>query len=752
MNVADTALVRPSGLMNPNAAILGEYANDLDWQKPIMRTGNRKEYGLTYNGGTDKSDYFVSLGYLDEKGYTIKSDYERFTGRLNVNSQVKSWLKTGLNISGTMTNSNVASTGGTSYVNPFFFTRNMGPIYPVYAHDPLTGAYQIDQATGGYVYDLGNIPGLPARVAGASPGRHVIAETLWNDNLYKRNALGARTYMEFSFLKDFKFTVNLATDIASYNAATYTNKIVGDGAPAGRGTRTNSLTTSYTVNQLLNYKKSVGSHNFEALVGHETYNYTYNYFYGFRQGVIVAGNTELINFTTTNDLTSYTDTYKNEGFLSRFNYNYDNKYYFSASFRRDGSSRFAPESRWGNFWSVSGAWRLDQENLIKDYTFINNLKLRTSYGAVGNDAGIGYYAYQALYNLGENNAAEAGFLQASRQNNSLTWESNNQFDLALEFGLFNRVTGSAEFYHRNTSDLLFDVPLPSSSGLTSYQMNIGSMYNQGFEFEIGVDIVNTADFRWNVSMNISTVKNEITKLPEGQTEIIQGTKKLMVGHSMYDFWLRDWYGVDPADGAALYDANIKNTTTQASNLRVVNNDQDTVSISQNNAKYHYAGSAIPEAIGGITNSISYKGIELSFMATYQIGGLIYDGTYASIMHSGTYGTALHEDILQRWQKPGDLTNVPRLDFSKTSVFGAQSDRFLTDATFLALKNVTLSYTLPARILQTLKVQNARVYFSGENLWLLNARKGMDPQGSFAGTTDNVYSPSRIVTIGLNITL
>lgn len=226
----------------------------------------------------------------------------------------------------------------------------------------------------------------------------------------------------------------------------------------------------------------------------------------------------------------------------------------------------------------------------------------------------------------------------------------------------------------------------------------------------------------------------------------------MVGHSMYDFWLRDWYGVDPADGAALYDANIKNTTTQASNLRVVNNDQDTVSISQNNAKYHYAGSAIPEAIGGITNSISYKGIELSFMATYQIGGLIYDGTYASIMHSGTYGTALHEDILQRWQKPGDLTNVPRLDFSKTSVFGAQSDRFLTDATFLALKNVTLSYTLPARILQTLKVQNARVYFSGENLWLLNARKGMDPQGSFAGTTDNVYSPSRIVTIGLNITL
>jgi hypothetical protein len=393
---------------------------------------------------------------------------------------------------------------------------------------------------------------------------------------------------------------------------------------------------------------------------------------------------------------------------------------------------------------------MDRENFIKNIGFISAMKLRSSYGSVGNDGGIGYYAYQALYNLGINNAAEPGFFQASRSNDELSWESNKQFDVALEFGLFKRITGTLEFYHRITSDLLFSVPLPSSSGLTTYNMNVGEMYNQGIEFSFAADILSKSDFKWNLSMNFSTVKNEVTKLPPGQTEIVSGTKKLMVGHSIYDFWLRDWYGVDQADGAALWDANVKDFSTQASNLRVIGND--TVSINQNNAKYHYAGTSIPDLIGGVTNTFSYKGFELSFLFTYQIGGKIYDGTYAAIMHSGTYGTALHTDILKAWQKPGDITNVPRLDFSKVSTYGAQSDRFLTDAGYVALRNLTFSYTIPARLTQKIQVQNARIYFSGENLWLKSARKGMDPQSSFAGTTDNVYSPAKVMTIGLNITM
>jgi TonB-linked SusC/RagA family outer membrane protein len=399
-NVANNAIVGTDGRLNANARILGDYAKDLNWQDPIMRTGHRADYGLTFNGGTEKNDYYVSMGYLDEKGYVLKSDYRRLTGRINVNTRPRNWVKTGLNLSGTMTNSNTAYTsGGTSYINPFFFTRNMGPLYPVYAHDPTTGAYLTDEA-GEYIYDLGNLAGLPARPAGASPGRHVVAETLWNDDLYKRNVLSARTYVDINFLKDFKFTVNLSSDVSAYNYSGFENKIVGDGAPAGRGERVNSLTTNYTINQLLNYSKTLfGDHSVSVLLGHESYDYTYNYFRGFRQGVIVDGNTELVNFTTTNDLESYTDKYRSEGYFTRLNYDFREKYFFSASYRRDASSKFYKENRWGNFWSVSAAWRLDAEDFIKSIDWIDMAKLRASYGSTGNDAGIGYYAWQALYNI-----------------------------------------------------------------------------------------------------------------------------------------------------------------------------------------------------------------------------------------------------------------------------------------------------------------------------------------------------------------
>ena len=746
--VPDNAIVGTDGKLNANAKILGDYASDLDWQSPIMRMGHRSDYGLTFNGGSDKNDYYVSLGYLNDNGYVLKSDYRRFTGRINVNTQPKKWVRTGLNLSGTMTNSNTAYTsGGTSYINPFFFTRNMGPIYPVYAHDPTTGDYLLDEE-GEYIYDLGNLTGLPARPAGASPGRHVVAETLWNDDLYKRNVLSARTYLDIFFLKDFKFTVNVSSDVSAYNYSGFENKTVGDGAPAGRGERLNSLTTNYTINQLLNYSKTLfDDHSVSILLGHESYDYTYNYFRGFRQGLIVDGNTELVNFTTTNDLESYTDKYRSEGYFTRLNYDFREKYFFSASYRRDGSSKFYTQNRWGNFWSVSAAWRLDAEDFIKAISWIDMAKVRASYGSTGNDAGIGYYAWQALYNIGVNNASEPGFLQASLSNEKLTWESNNAFDVALEFSLLNRVTGTVEYYHRVSSNLLFAVPLPSSSGITSQDQNVGAMYNEGIEARIGVDVVKKSNFRWNIDFNVSTVKNEITKLP--QEEIISGTKKLMVGHSIYAFWLRDYYGVDPADGMALYDANIKDFATQASNLRIIN-ETDTVSISENNAKYHYAGTAIPDLMGGITSTFSYRGLELSILGTFQIGGLIYDGAYASLMHAGNYGNALSVDILDRWQKPGDITNVPRLDYSKRTPFGAASDRWLVDASFFNIKAVTLSYNLPATLVQKANLGGARVWVSGENLYLINSRVGLDPQASFAGTSDNLYTPSRILTVGVNV--
>lgn len=746
-NVADTAIMRPDGTLNPNAELI--YGDDLDWADAIARTGKRSDYGISYTGGNEKSDYFVSLNYLEEGGFTIKSDFQRLTGRINVNTQPKKWVKLGLNLSGAMSKSNVANDeSSTGYVNPFYFTRNIGPIYPIYAHDPATGEYLLD-SDNQRIYDYGNLTalGLPARPSGASSGRHVIAETKWNDNLYKRNVVGARTYTEFYFLKDFKFTTNLALDVNNYLASDFDNKQVGDGAPAGRASKTNSITTSYTFNQLLNYSKVIGNHSFEALLGHENYDYEYNYLYGFRQGIIVDGNTELINFTTTNDLTSYTNTYRTEGYFSRLNYNFDGRYFGSLSYRRDGSSKFHADKRWGDFWSIGGGWRLDKEIFMNSFSQINLFKIRGSYGETGNDDLSGYYLYQALYSLGVNNGNEPGFLQQSLGNKDLVWEAQKNFDIGLEFGfLENRISGAFEYFHRESSNLLFKVPLPLSSGMENQDKNVGTMWNKGFEGIIAVDIFRRNDFAWTVDVNFTTFKNQVTKLPEGQVEIISGTKKLMKGQSIYDFWLREWYGVDPNDGAGLYRANLWN----ASNCRIVGSD--TVTTSSNNARYHYAGSAIPDFYGSITNTVTYKNFEFSFMLTYQIGGKVYDSNYAALMNAGSYGNALSTDILNRWRTPGDITDVPRMDVTTATEYNAQSDRWLIDASFLNVKSINLTYNLPKKVLSKTGIQNARIYCSVDNAYLFSKRKGMNVQQSFAGVTSNTYLPARIISLGINFTL
>ena len=736
-------IVTTTGTLNPAATTL--LWDDNDWAEPLQRVGNRNDYSLSLNGGSQKTQYYSSLGYVNEKGFLLKSDFERFSGRISLDSKPKDWMKMGLNLSGNLTSSNFANDGSsTGYVNPFFFSRTIAPIYPVYAHDPTTGAYILD-AEGKMQYDYGNsnVAGVPQRPGYG--GRHVVAETLYNDQLYKRRVVSARSYVDLYFLKDFKFTTNIGVDINNYNASSFDNRFVGDGAPAGRSSKTNSVTTTTTLNQLLSYAKSIGKHRFDALIGHESYKYEYNYLYGFRQSIILDGNTELVNFTTTNSLTSYTNTDRLESYLSRVNYDFAGKYFLSASYRYDGSSRFYPDTRWGGFWSAGGAWRIDQESFIKNLTWINMMKLRASYGETGNND-VGLYSWQALYFIW-NNALESGFLQSSLENSSLTWEKNGQMDLALEFGLFNRINGTIELYNRQSSNLLFSVPQPLSSGIENQTQNVGTMYNRGIEAMVSGDIVKTKDFNWNLTINASTNKNQITKMPESfkKDGLISGTKKLMEGHSIYDYWLRDWYGVDPDNGAGLYIAN----KWDATNCKVIG--ADTVSWSSNNARYHYAGKATPEVYGSFTNTLKYKNLELSVMVSYGIGGKIYESLYGSLMSPG-YGTALHKDILRRWQKPGDITDVPRLDEAWSTQYNAASDRWLTDASYLNIKQVNLSYQIPSGLLKKVDIDMARLFVSGENLWLFTKLQGMNVQQNFSGTVSNVYVPARIITIGLNVTL
>ncbi|WP_427875164.1 SusC/RagA family TonB-linked outer membrane protein [Flavobacterium sp. MMS24-S5] len=753
-NVPANSIVGTDGKLNPNAQLL--YPQDLNWEKQLERAGVRQNVDFSYQGKSEKSNYFASLGYLNEEGYIQKSGFERTTGRLNLNTSLKDWFKTGVNISGALTNSKLGTDGvenTSSFKNPFRTIRTMGPIYPVFDHT----------ANGDYVFDdNGDRVYSTTRGSGASNGRNVVYETLNDTDVVKGLALSARTFFEITFLKDFKFTTNASID-KTYSNRTYSyNTLIGDGAPTGFIGKDDKILTGVTYNQLLNYSKKVGNHNFTALLGHESFDYERNWSTGTKTGQVAPEIIEFVNYATTTGLNSYTRNYATESYFSRIGYDYDDKYIFSASLRRDGSSKFAKDNRWGNFWSFGGAWVISKENFLKEKTWINDLKLRASIGEVGNDShtisdtndagsqinGLNYYVSQNTYSLGSDNGTEGGVLIYAAGAPNLKWEVNTQKDIAVEFGLFkNRLKGSIEYYNRNTDGLIFAVPNPLSSGLDNRMENIGSMVNKGIEISLDGAIIKTNDFSWNLNINASTINNKITKLPQG--EIIDGTKKLSVGHSIYDYWLRDWYGVDPADGYALYVADPQFVNSGDSTIRVVNGVN--VTTDQNKALYHYAGSAIPDLFGSFGNTFKYKGLQLDVVCTYQIGGQMYDTNYAVLMHTGnSYGSAFSTDILNRWQKPGDITDVPRLDVNRNTQSSAASDRWLKGSDYLSLRQINLSYKMPKEFISKLEIDNASVYVNGENLLLFTKRQGMDPTQTFNGTTQNRYIPSRVITLGLNL--
>ena len=745
-NVASTAIVNPDGTINPDAQLL--YADDLDWVKAATRQGKRQEYVLSYSAGNEKSDFYGSFGYSNEDGWANKSDFKRFSGRLSANTQPVKWFRTGINLSGSLVTSNQSPTSG--IVNPFYFSRYIAPIYPVYQHNMTTGEFLLD-AQGNKMYDYGSDLGRPYNT-----GRHTIAENLWNQDYLKRNIISARSFADVIFTNDLKLTVNISADIQDALTQGFDNPTVGDGAPSGRASREATKTTSYTFNQLLNYSKRLGDHNFSILAGHENYDYTYNYLYGFKVGQIVEGITELPNFATVSSLNSYENRARIESYLSRASYDYAGKYFVTGSLRRDGNSKFSRLVRWDNFWAVGAGWRIDKESFMK-VSWIDMLKLRASYGKVGNSDVGSNYPYQSLYTLGRNNAGEPGFTQASLGNDSLTWESAKSLDIGVDFSLFkNRLSGSVEYFNRVTDGLIFAVPQPlSNGGTTSGSMtvsqNIGSLWNRGFEIQLTGTILRTRDFSWNMNVNWTTFKNQMTEMPPSRPKIQDGTKQLEVGKSIYDFYLRHYYGVDPSDGAALY-SNV--VTYNAANTRLIQNGKggvDTVTTDNANAQYVYSNaSSIPDYYGSISNTFKYKNFDLSFMFTYQVGGKIYDGVYASLMSSGAWGSTSHIDLLNRWQKARDVTNVPRMDNSKTGIFGAQSDRWLVSASYFSLNNINVGYNLPRTTLSRIGAQTARIYVSAENVFFKSARKGMNVNGSFAGTTGDSFSAARIITAGINL--
>lgn len=752
-NVPNNEVVNSNGEVNPNAQLL--WADDTDWSDAIQRMGKRTDASISISGGTDKSDYFTSIGYTKEQGYIIGSEFKRYTARANANSQITQWLKVGTNLSANLSYSdgNQNESQGNN-INPFRFTRYVGPIYPIHVHNPETGEYLRD-INGDLIYDFGtgySVDGITVPKRDYISGNNPALELQNNYDSNKRNTINAKVYAEISFLKDFKFTFNGGVGVNSYLSSSAA-VVYPEKGNTGTATKTNSNTTTWTFNELLTYTKEIDNHHLDLLAGHESYEYEYNYLTASMKDQKFDNNYELNNYANLNTTpNSYTHKYATEGYLTRFNYDYDDKYFLSGSFRHDGSSRFYKDSRWGNFWSLGGGWRIDKEKFMQNIQFIDLLKLRASYGEVGNDDVGSYYPWRATYENAQN-AGEAGYVQSSFGNKDLKWEVSRNFDVALEFSFLNRIKGSLEYFNRQSSNLLFSIPLSPSTGVDAQDMNTGTMYNRGLEIELTGSIYDTKDLKWDVNVNATHIRNRITDLPVDP--FVSGIHKVEEGHSRYEFWLRQWKGVDPETGNSLY---VPDEQYLESSESLVTIDGNTYTTKIAEGKYDYSGESMPKVTGGISTNVEYKGFSLALTFYYQLGGKMYDTAYSDLMSPGTgslsYST-LHVDMLKRWQKPGDITDVPRIsNGSDATDLTGSSTRWLISSNMLELSTVNFGYQFPKQWVTPLGVSDLRLYFSAENVFQITKRKGIYPRRNlFSGYSSNgdVYLPSRVFTVGLNLT-
>ncbi|MGM9836512.1 MAG: SusC/RagA family TonB-linked outer membrane protein [Muribaculaceae bacterium] len=746
--VADDQLIDPAtGKLNPAAKT---YKWNDDWTKDPFHNGTRQEYNINVTGGTENTQAYVSLGYLSDEGYMVGSSFDRISARVKVDQKIGKYFKIGGNVAYANTiQDRFDSQVGTNYSNIFMFSQSIAPIYPIYLYD-RDGNLMRDEK-GAVRYDFGT---EYVRPYASEQNPLAVAK----ENIYKttRDNLSSRGYLEAYFLNDFKFTANIAYDVFNTRQTEYATPIGGDAANVGgRGYKYSTRTGALNCNQLLNWNRSFGDHNVNVLVGHETKNDKYEFLYGEMTNFSDPSNPEFSNAAQYQGLSSYTGEYALEGYFIKGEYNYADKYYFTASFRRDGSSKFAKENRWGSFWALGASWRLKEEAFLKDVDFIDNLKVKASFGTQGNDNILDpngytiYKAYSDLYTVERVDGA-AAFTKVFRGNRDLTWEKSNNFNIGFEGSFFDRLNVNFDFFIKETKDMLYASPLASSEGTPTWiYRNEMDMKNTGVELEINADVIKTKNFKWNVAFNATHYKNELTKLPDSKPAdqypdgYQAGSYWRKIGGSLYDFYTYEYAGVDPENGKPLYNKYTKDENG-VETVTTVNTTSE--------ASLRQTGkSAIPKLTGGLSTTFEAYGFDLSIQTAFQIGGYVWDSQYMTLMNTGDAGENFHKDMFNRWTPANTNTNIPQLLYQdQDQALGG--DFALINASYFSLRNLTLGYSLPKSLIKKVGIGNLRVYLTGDNLWLQSKRKGLDPRQSFSGGTGYVYSALSSYSIGLNLTL
>ncbi|MDR2651542.1 MAG: SusC/RagA family TonB-linked outer membrane protein, partial [Prevotellaceae bacterium] len=722
----------------------------------------RQEHVLSLSGGSESTSHLISLGYLDEQGVLKTTKFTRFSIRANVDHQAKDWLKAGANISYAYTKSNAHSSGtnGNLTVSNVWYTAQfMNPVYPVYLKDKR-GNNVLDE-NGNVLFDYGNETYTNedgySNNRSRDAGFNAIGD-LFNDKYTdNKDNVGIRSYIELGsdkesagIFKGLKLKINFGGDLTNSNVMDYAKT----GAPGGYLYKDNYRDFSYTLNQLLTYSLTFGKHSLDLLAGHEYYDWRGSYLAAERTGLF-EGIYELAPGVNLTGGTSESDVDRIESYLTRINYGFDDRYYLSASWRTDGSSRFHKDHRWGQFWSLGASWKISEEKFMKNIEFVNNLSLKASYGLIGNQNLSTYYAWQSFYDITVANADQQGALISTLENPNVSWEESKELNIGISASLFNRIVNlELEFYNRNTTKMLMQARMPTSTGFTYYNANMGSMNNKGIEAVVSVKIFNKENFKWNSTLSLSHNKNKVTDIPDPQT----GTTVVDRGKELYTYYMPKSAGVDPATGAPLYWVYKKQVDANGVELKDVNNHPIPVPGSEyitsdrdlaNTCKYYF-GSRQPKLTGAFsTDFVIFKNFDISILTTFSVGGKVLDGPFSSIMQPRLYlGEAFFaQQTLRRWQKPGDITDVPRLEVESDALV---TDRFLINASYFAIKNITVGYTLPEKIIKKIDIKSLRVFCTLDNFIIFNHLNGMDPQYNFTGSTTYTYAPTRSFSIGLDI--
>lgn len=726
---------------------------DTDWWDLVTQTASRQDANISISGATEKTRYYLSGAFLDQDGAMIESKFKRANGRMNLDSDLRDWVTVGASMNFAQSNSNVPTQGGSTFGNNIGFSRAVSNIYPLYTRD--ANADFILDANGDKIYDWGDGVNGGGTRGFYSPNNPVwIAQN--NINSYDRVNMDVSPYVEFKLADGLKLKSQYSYSFYLFSSNEYMDPRFGSGAAVeGRSTKGRNTTETWTWFNTLQYdKRFKEKHGLSALLGYEMFDNEQNNVTAEATGFPIAGLDELVNAALPSNASSI--TYENSlvGLFGRLDYDYDKRYYIGGSFRRDGSSRFIGDNRWANNWSVALAWNIKNEAFLKDSQTISALKLRASYGTVGNE-NIGgetqfLFPYFGAYDVGWNIGQNSGLIPNRNANPNLTWETHNKANLGIDFGFFNnRLTGTFEVFDTQVVDMIYNKLAPTSeNGGLSTWVNSAEMTNKGWELELNSVNVRTDNFTWTTSISASSVKNKIDYIED---TVLQGVFNWEAGKDRYEFYMQEWAGVDPATGLPQWymnevDANGDET---GSGVRVLTS-------SYAEADRYYTGkSALAKIEGRFANVFRYKNFDLNAVFFYRFGNYVYNTDYAGLMHGfhgQNPGTQLHPDIFDAWQQPGDITDTPRLSLDNDQS-GSTSTRWLQKGDFIRLRTLSLGYSFSPKTIESTSLSALRLYITADNYFTWKkSDKIDDPEQSYSGQTSNNSTMMKTLSFGVNISL